>query len=616
MAKQDYFLLLKRLGFALALLVLSRLGFYFYNYDYFQAASVSETFLAFLVGLRFDIATALIANLFFILLSIFPLRFTGKEGFLKGLFVAGNVVCLGLIVGDYEFFGFNGKKLTYDMFLTANDIQEQSFQLIFNYWPLSLIVIAAGASLWRFYPVYNGTKKSGESLGPAKSISLSLLAFVMTGIGVRGGLQMRSLSPKEAFVFKSYELGNFALNSAYSLVRSFGKKGAPPARYFASDREAADKVVANRDFAQGPWGYPGQNVVLIIVESLSQEYVERGFAPFVSSLAKKGLSFERNFANGRRSIEVLPSIMASFPSVVGRPLYQSQYQSNRFHPLPRILKENGYHSAFFHGGKRGTMDFDAYCLSIGFDEYNALEDYPDQTKFDGHWGVYDHHYLEYFAGKLGEYKEPFFGAVFTLSSHQPYSLPHGFEDRFPKGDQPIHESIGYADFALKTFFEKAKDQPWFKNTLFVITADHTQKMTDKNYHTVLGRYRVPLIFYHPSVNLKKDPAKNITQHVDIMPSILDFLNIEYKPRLYYGASVFNADEGRMFNFISGNYFLLKGRSMVSFDGQTPRTYVVGQNYLVPKTTERSNEELLEELKALIQYTNNGLRNNNIYTLRP
>tara|TARA_Y100001936_G_C16082119_1_gene678688 strand:+ start:1038 stop:2882 length:1845 start_codon:yes stop_codon:yes gene_type:complete len=612
MQMNDYQVLIKRLCLSFGLFTLSRLGFYFYNLDYFQAASVTETLWAFVVGLRFDLSTTLIANLFFILFSLVPYRskFYGK--FLKTVFVLGNFVFLSFIVGDYEYFSFNGKKLTYDLFLTSGDIQDQSLQLIFNHWYLSLLSIGFGIVSWFYYPE---RKSSGKKMKWLKALPISLLVFILTGIGVRGGLQLRSLSPKQAFTFKTYELGNFALNSVYSLVRSFGKEGAPASKFFSSDEKAFQTLYKKRSFDQSELGIKDQNVVIIIVESLSQEYVDEGFTPFLSKLGEKGIYFKKNFANGRRSIEALPSIMTSFPSIIGTPIYQSQYQSNQFYPLPRALKSEGYSTSFFHGGKRGTMDFDAYCYSIGFEKYFALEDYPDQSHYDGHWGVYDHHYLNYVVDELDKHKEPFFSGIFTLSSHQPYSIPHELQGKFPKGSLPIHESIGYADYALSQFFEKAKDRPWFNNTLFVITADHTQKLKSKKYQSLLGRYRVPLMFFHPSFDFKSVSNDKITQHADILPSVLDFLNIDHEKRLYFGSSVFNKDEGRMINFNSGGHFLLSNNALVLFDGSSPKYFSVSEDLLGLEPSKDDSPDLLEELKALIQYTNNGLRGNNIYNFQ-
>lgn len=614
MRSADYIILTKRITFALLIFALSRVGFYFYNFSYFEAASLSETIWAFFYGLRFDLSTVLIANLFFILAAILPYRPRWYGKFLKALFVISNTVYLSLIFGDYEYFAFTGKKLTYDLLMIGSDFNDQAPQLIANYWHLTLLTFFTAGLVWKFYPMKGREVWHKKKIALYKSIPISILFFVLTAIGVRGGLQLRSISPKEAFVFKTYELGNFALNSAYSFIRSFGNKGAKKVSYFSTDKEAFQKLKDARTFSESEISAKGSNVVIIIVESLSQEYVNQGYAPFIKELSEKGLYFETNFANGRRSMEALPSIMTSFPSILGSPIYQTQYQSNKFHALPKILKENGYKTTFYHGGKKGTMDFDAYCYSIGFDEYHALEDYPNKDHFDGTWGVYDHHYLEHFGDKIDDYKNPFFAGVFTLSSHQPYSIPASLKGKFPKGELPIHESIGYADYSLRNFFQYIKDKEWFKNTLFIVTADHTQKLTTKEFQSILGRYRVPLIFYHPQVDLRGKSKREVTQHVDILPSVLDLLDIQYPKKLYYGASVFNDSKGRMLNFNSGSYFLLKENKLISFDGSNAKFFDTKADFLNLSPSNVQESSLLEELKAIIQYTNNGLRNNNIYSL--
>lgn len=606
----DYFLLIKRFLLSLAFFTLSRLGFYLYNLSYFSNAQAGETIRAFLYGLRFDLATALIANLFFILASLIPFRSAWYEKVLKGIFLLSNFIYLGLIFGDYEFFAFNGKKLTYDLFLMGSDIKDQSLQLFLNYWYLALLNFICVGLLWKFYPKYHPI---AQKLKWYKAIGLSVFFFVLTGIGVRGGLQLRSISPKEAFVFEKHELGNLALNSAYSLIRSFGNEGLPNQKYFKNDKAAVRKIITSRDFSQSDWGAADQNVVVIIIESFSQEYIDKGLAPFFTELTKKGLYFSNNFANGRRSMEALPSIMTGFPSLAGAPLYQTQYQSNKYYPLPELLKSNGYKTSFYHGGKRGTMDFDAYCYSIGFEEYHALEDYPDQNDFDGHWGVYDHKYLEHVVNDLDRHKRPFFSGVFTLSSHQPYSIPSSLKHRFPDGSLPIHASIGYADYSLELFFKKAKEKKWYQNTLFIITADHTQKLESAKYQSSLGRYRVPLLFFHPKIDLSSKTERKVTQHADVLSSVMDFLNLDMDKRLLYGSSVFGPGQGRVINKVSDTYYLLKGQDLVTFDGVSQKSFKVDDDYL-EMTRSEENKALLQELKAYIQYTNNGLRNNSIYGL--
>ena len=613
----DYKQLLMRFFLSLFLFVILRLAFYFFNFNYFEEFSLLDTSWAFIYGLRFDLAAALMTNLFFILFSLVPLRNNLYESFLKFLFISFNFVFLGVCVVDLEFFSFLGKKMTYDIFSISGDISDQSLQLILNYWHLSLIGMTLLIVLFkmypesRVYPLLTGQRKTKWYM----SITLGTTIFILTAIGVRGGVQLRSLSPKDAFRHEHYELGNLSLNAVYTMVRSFGNKGSVRKAYFKTDSDAVSLLrplsVQRQDKI---WHLNNkQNVVIIIVESLSQEYIDKGLTPFLSKLFKKGLYFSNNFANGRRSIEALPSILTGFPSLLEKPLYQSQYQTNKYHGLPQILKTHGYSTSFFHGGKRGTMDFDSYCYSIGVDQYFALEDYPTKEHYDGAWGVYDHHYLNYVVDQLSKESGVFLSTIFTLSSHQPYKIPDNFRGRFDKGSLEIHESIGYADYSLEKFFEKAKTTKWYKETLFVITADHTQKLESRKFKNTLGRYRVPLFFFHPQQDLTKFDNAKVTQHVDILPSILNFLGIGQKERLLFGESIFLPGKGKALNAINGQFFYLKANKFIQYDESSASQFSLGKSSegeLVKDSVVQ--QELIRELQAYIQYTFNGLRDNSIY----
>jgi len=613
MVARDYYVLFKRLGFAFLFYVVSRVLFYFYNFKYFSVAQFWETIQAFFVGLRFDIATTLIANLFFIIFSLVPTRGPRYHLFLKVLFVLFNTIFLGLIIVDFEFFAFNGKKLTLDIFFNTGDVQAQFFQVIFYYWYLSLLTIATSGILWRYYPRRKKEYLFEFPMKLYKAIPASLVIFIFVAIGIRGGLQLRSISAKEAFVFDTYELGNFSINSAYTFARSLSQKRIQRASYYKNKKLVKEELLKQRSFNQGLQLKfdKKQNIIIIILESFSAEYIEQGYAPFLSRLAKEGLSFDFGVSNGRRSIEALPSILAGLPSIIGKPYYQSNYQANKLLGLPDYIKDLGYKSHFFHGGKTGTMGFDAFCKSIGFDEYYGMEDYPESDHFDEHWGIYDHYFFDYMLSHIEKYEEPFLNVFFSLSSHQPYKIPKNLEKEFKVGTLPIHKSIGYADYALEQFFSKAQKQDWFKDTLFIITADHTQKLGSKKYQTILGRYRVPLIFYHP--NQKFEKKKILAQQVDILPSVLDFLNINPSEKLYFGSSVFNNDPGRMINYNSDSFLYGNLEHLLIYDGQNLKSYQVEADHVgLKKLNSDPTIELFREMKAIIQYAQNGLIKNNIY----
>ena len=607
-------LLFKRFLMSVGLITLLRLGFFIFNWKYFGLDDLVQTLWAFIKGLRFDLVTATQLCTPYILLSLIPLRSKWYNHLLKFVFFAPQFLATALILTDYEFFLFNGKLLTYDIFLMKSDIKGQFSQVVAYYWPITTVIfVVAGLFWWR---IPNETRPYQNFVW--KRYGLHVLGILLLFlIGFRGGVQMRPLSPKNAFVFKKYELGNLALNSMFTLMHSVAHRAkVRKVSYFESDQAARFEILKQRSFNHDPKNFQKQNVVVIIIESMASEYIEQGYAPFLAGLQKKGLSFEGSFANGRRSIEALPSILNGLPSIIGTPLSQSSFQSNRYYGLPYYLKKAGYSTHFFHAGAKGTMDFDSYCYSLGFDRYYSKDDYPNQDHFDGNWGIFDHHYLNHLADSFGHLAKPFFSGVFTLSSHQPYTMPKGHQNRYSTGVLEIHESIGYVDQALKEFFERIKDKDWYQDTLFVITADHTQKLASQRYQSLLGRFSVPIIYYHPRIDLRSyKKERKITQHADILPSLVDFLGLAMEPRLYFGQSVFSEGLGLMINYNSGNLMIYQGDVLLVYNPVGPLFYRVGSNHL--KLTEFSpdqatKERMIKLAKAYLQYTLNGLTKNAIY----
>ncbi len=610
MKLEEYKLLFKRLLLAFTLYPFTRIAFVILNYEIYKSLSIEELLIPFLYGFRFDFSTVLIVNSVFIILSLIPIRHKIFNFLLKLVFILSNGIAIGINIVDIEFFKFNGKKLTADIFGIGGDMSDQIIQISFYYWPYVLVILLSFVFYLKFYPVIS--KYSNAKIFPitwTPFIGLSLI--IMTFLGIRGGLQMRSISPKQAYIFPKYVQGHIAINSTYTLVRSLEAEKIREVNYFKTYDEAVNLIkglrIGDTDFK----GLKNSNVIILILESFSQEYIDDGFTPFFSELSKKGLYFNRNLANGRRSIEALPSILVGMPSLIDKPLYQSQYQTNSFYGLAYYLNQEGYNSSFFHGGKRGTMDFDAYTRSIGIPNYFGKEDYPFSEHFDGAWGIYDDKFMSWFGEELGKKKEPFFSTFFSLSSHQPYSIPKEFKNKFPKGNLEIHESIGYVDYSLQEFFRKYNNKDWFKNTLFVITADHTQKTKGLRYNNTLGKYRVPLLFYHPKLDLSDLDSKKVTQHADIIHSILDFLDIEPKQKLLFGESVFSKNyETINLSYINGSYSLFYKNILTRMiDGKT-----VNKRYSKDLHSETilTGQKQSEELKALIQYTINGLIKNQLY----
>jgi phosphoglycerol transferase MdoB-like AlkP superfamily enzyme len=410
------------------------------------------------------------------------------------------------------------------------------------------------------------------------------------------------------------------LNTPYNFFTTLSYPHAEKITFFTTDNEAVRVIQNSMHSNSNKIEKQKSNVVVIILESFSREYMGignhgKGYTPFLDSLAMQSVFFDHHFANGRKSIEAVPAIFASIPSLVDEPFTMGVYQTNEVRGLASILAKQGYHTAFFHGGKNGTMGFNQFAKNVGFQEYYGRDEYPFADRdFDGNWGIYDEPYLSYFNKKISAFKSPFLACVFTLSSHQPYSLPDKYKGVFPKGPFKVQETIGYTDMALRNFFKEAAKEKWYDNTLFVLLADHTMELSTPTYNNTIGMYRVPLLFFHPKIKIPLDTSQ-VSQHVDVMPTLLDYLGIENPKPILFGRSLFASSEGRALFFANQNYYYYKKNQYIEFDKKSSFIYnahdYTSALRLSDKEAERKQME--KELKAYIQYFTNGLIHNSWYT---
>ena len=304
-----------------------------------------------------------------------------------------------------------------------------------------------------------------------------------------------------------------------------------------------------------------ENVIIIILESFGKEYIGffnngKGYTPFLDSLLGKSLVFSNSFADGKRSIDAMPAILSSIPSWMGIPYVNTSYQSNNISSLGKILAKEGYYTAYFHGGRNGTMAFDNYINVSAFGKYYGMNEYSQKSDFDGGWGIGDEPFLQFIVKDINRNKHPFCVAFFTLSSHQPYHIPDKYNNKFKGGPLPIFKAIQYADYSLQQFFKTVSTMPWYSNTLFVITADHSAESMSPYYQTMIGKYAVPIVFFKPGTKLIAD-TKRVVEQIDIMPSILDHLNYPYK-YFAFGSSVFDTTmPGRAVQFNEGLLQIVK-----------------------------------------------------------
>ena len=612
---------------------LLRLGFYVFNFGTFRGLDAGAVVLAFVRGLRYDVSALLWVNLPLVLLSLFvPVAVRAGQRILRVLYVALNAPGLALNLIDWEYFKFIGRRASNEWKTIGGDILRQTTQLLEHYWFLLVPFATLLYLLWRLCPMPTPADELANPLRRQRwklwALELPLVVGLVV-LGLRGGWQLKPLRTGTAFEQQPAVLGHLVLNSTFTVIKSVAKTPLERKSYFPTAASLLPSLAA-ATLPHQPASATPTNVVVLLLESFGSEYtgVEnggRGFTPFFDSLATApGARLLRdNYANGRRSIEALPAVLSGLPSLMDEPFITSSFQTAELHGLGEILGRHGYTTAMYHGGTNGTMGFDMFAGIAGMQHYYGLNEYPGgdgSPDYDGHWGIFDEPYLQYFNRQLSTTKEPFFTTLFTLSAHDPFTVPTQYKGRFPVGTQSIHPTIGYTDLALRRFFRAASQQPWFTHTLFILTADHTSQSDRPGYQNPLGDHKTPLLLYRAGLPLPMVVPRRVTQQADIPASVLDVLGLpqEQKMLLPFGSSAFDkASPGRAVFRDGDSYFLVHSDFVTELTNtNTVRLYPYQTHFIPTAPLANPDPRLVQkygdELRACVQFYVNGLLDNRLY----
>ncbi|MBI3234509.1 MAG: LTA synthase family protein [Bacteroidetes bacterium] len=345
------------------------------------------------------------------------------------------------------------------------------------------------------------------------------------------------------------------------------------------------------------------NYILIIVESLSSEYCGflnngNGYTPFLDSLSKHCIVFDQFYANGKQSIEGIPAILSGLPCLMDEPFVTSTYADNRINSMASLLKQVGYNTSFYHGGKNGTMNFDLYTKKVGFDRYIGQNEYTgNKEDNDGHWGIYDEPFLQFFATQLNKEEQPYLSVLFTLSSHQPYIIPNKYKNILKDGEISIHRSIRYTDLSLRNFFSTMQtNQSLDSNTYVIITADHTGPNSNPNYNSRLGQYKIPLLIYNNSKTFSPKIVNQLSQQINLIDIICTPMTKD--ENLWSAKSHHFAT-----NYFNNDWMMVNDSVEIEFNGD--KIY----NFKSKDNKYPTSEELF--LKAYIQLHNSKMIKNQL-----
>ena len=620
--------MLANLLLAYVVYLVARIAFLMENWQFFTGPFSFDFIKGSLV---FDTTAILLTHIPYFLMMLFPLHLKETELWhkvCKWYFVIINMLALTINLMDAAYFPYTMRRTTttvFGEFENEHNLVSIFFTEALHHWYFFLLAIAVCYALWRFYiqPQLHANKLKWLRYDIICLVVLLLWTpFVVAGI--RGGFTtaVRPITISNANQYvESPSDAAFVLNTPFSLYRTIGKAVFEVPNYFEDSAEL--ETVYSPIHQPQPIlqeGIAKKNVVVLIVESFGREYIGalnkdlengryKGYTPFVDSLISKSITFKYSFCNGRKSIDGMPSILSSIPMFV-EPFILTPASMNQVTGIAGLLGKKGYQTAFFHGAQRGSMGFMAFSKATGFQEYYGREDYNDDKRFggdkdfDGMWAIWDEPFLQYYATKMSDMKEPFMTAVFTASSHHPYQIPEQYQQVYPEEGIVIHKCIRYTDMALRKFFETASKQPWFKNTIFVLTSDHTNLSDHAFYQTDIGGFCSPIIIYEPGGNYHPEMQDKIAQQIDILPTLMGMLHYD-EPYLSFGIDLFNtpADDTWAVNYLGGIYQYVKHGLLLQFDGtKTRAVYELSDSLLQHNLAGQKPQQpqMERELKAIIQ----------------
>lgn len=620
---QEYKATLYRIFLVYLFFSISRLLFFVYNAKLLKVDSIGEYLALNYHGLAFDTAAILYTNLLFILLSLLPLYINTTKNyqkFLMWVYFIFNFIALSLNFIDFIYYKFTFSRTTsaiMDIVNNESNLSSLLFRFIFTYW-LVYVLFFACSILWIY--LYKKVKVVPKTITNKKNyFVVSLFFFVIASTLIVGGIRgdfkksTRPISNIDAsrYVTKQQH-ADIVLNTTFSIIRTWNTNTFHKLSLVSSD-QIKKYIKPIKQYNNNHHTKP--NIIIFITESYGREYLGafnknyniddyKSYTPFLDSLAQHSMIYTNAYANGYKSIHGMSSVIAGIPSFQDA-FTSSPYPNQKIQSLVSTLKESGYDTSFFHGAANGSMGFLGFSSILGFDHYYGRSEFNNDSEYDGSWGIWDEPFLQFMKNELDKKKKPFFSTIFTVSSHEPFIVPEKYKDKFPKGNIQMHQVVGYTDYAFKKFFESAKKEPWFKNTIFIFTADHCNQVYYPFYNQTINRSAVPIMFYKPDGSLKGE-NRELAQQIDIYPTVLDMIGYK-KPFRSWGRSLLSEKDIQpfVFNYNGNQYQFMQGKYICTFDGKEITGVYLNKDYslennLIKKLPESEFKNLKIGAKAFLQ----------------
>jgi len=505
-------------------------------------------------AIRFDVSLV-----GYLALALFTLAFIAnwipneKTGFrmLQAFGILGFLAILIPELWDLIYINYAAKRATFDVytFYTLGEDSNQLIGLVKRFWYVFVLCV-----LWIILFVWALRKiphAKREKITITSSVILFLTSLSFSFIAARNSFGPKPLGIADALKTQHPMGAQFTLNAPFVVLKTMQNEATPNENLVKNSLETkyANPCLNVRSKHQASQ----VNILFIIVESLGNQQLHQQvngipITPFLDKIAAKQTNTfaTEGLAEGKTSIECLPALFAGIPSWLETPLMLSNYSTNTLTGFPSICNQYGYETYFVHGAKEGSMRFDALASSLGFKHQLYRDDMSTSNSETGSWGLHDHEVFKHISNKLNGHRKPFMMTFFTLSTHEPFDIPKRFRNKYKI---PTAEAASYRFFddQLRLFFEQNKHKKWFKNTMVVITGDHTPVHLDNAQYKIQDYYSVPILIIPP--DCMKQPFK-VKEQKAIIPTLCKALN--WNVNLY---SFGNRKDQDVIRYLNGIYYI-------------------------------------------------------------
>lgn len=454
------------------------------------------------------------------------------------------VVCSAINIINFNVYREWDTLISYkavDLFLDAPRlaIASAASSPIFLSLTLLLSLSCIGIYLAKWMKIYQATFINVGKWYQKTFTSFGILSIVF--LLIRGGWGLTPLNPSMVYfatnAFPNHAATNVSWYFINDILHARGLHSNPYISMKEINAKRAISPILRRE--GGPsiriLNQAKPNVVLIILESFTADLVqslggEKGVAPCLEKLIADGLLFDHIYASGDRTDKGMIAILSAFPTQSSKSIIKNIQKQAELPSLVADFKKEGYHTSFYYGGESEFYNFKGYMLSHGCQKVVDLPCFSHKEK-RSKWGVFDQRTFNKQLQDLGKQKQPFFSTLLTLNNHEPFDLPG--THRFGTDNLPnlFRSTAFYTDSVLYDYLKQAKTKPWYKNTLFIIVADHGHRLPLEEWESNCpNRYRIPLLLYGDVLQTayRGKRIEKIGSQVDLAATLLNQLNYETK----------------------------------------------------------------------------------------